>query len=146
MEKMTVVGLRSVDFVDDNGRAVKGYSVYYTMDDPDVNGLMASKLFVQQARWDGLRVKPVPGSTYMVSYYAVGFFQAKSVGDVINYLDRDGGEIDVAYHSWVFYDPVDKSIAGVLGGDDEDEFVQEQLSLFLSQGYSVCTDGLPDDL
>lgn len=83
---------------------------------------------------------------YQNPYYAVGFFQAKSVGDVINYLDRDGGEIDVAYHSWVFYDPVDKSIAGVLGGDDEDEFVQEQLSLFLSQGYSVCTDGLPDDL
>ena len=72
MEKMTVVGLRSVDFVDDNGRAVKGYSVYYTMDDPDVNGLMASKLFVQQARWDGLRVKPVPGSMYMVFYDRYG--------------------------------------------------------------------------
>ena len=42
------------------------------MDDPDVNGLMASKLFVQQARWDGLRVKPVPGSTYMVSYDRYG--------------------------------------------------------------------------
>lgn len=72
MEKLTVVGLRSVDFVNDNGRAVKGYSVYYTMDDPDVNGMMASKLFVKHARWDGLRVKPVPGSTYMVFYDRYG--------------------------------------------------------------------------
>ena len=72
MEKMEVVGTRSVDFKDDNGRQVSGLSLYYLMQSDGVDGRMAGKMFVSAQRLPGLSYLPKPGDHVMVNYDRYG--------------------------------------------------------------------------
>ena len=68
MEKIDIVGLRDVNFTDDNGRTVDGTSVYYLISVDGVQGKMSGKLFVSRERRKQLSFFPSVGDTVMVSY------------------------------------------------------------------------------
>lgn len=71
MEIMTIVGMRYVDFKDDSGKQVSGYSLYYTMKADRVEGVIAGKLFISDDRAAGM-VMPEVGQTYEVFYDRYG--------------------------------------------------------------------------
>lgn len=71
MEIMTIVGIRRVDFKDQQGKHIDGYSLYYTMEADDVNGLSAGKLFVPVERAASLKL-PQPGENVEVMYDRYG--------------------------------------------------------------------------
>lgn len=68
MEVVEVVGLRDVNFTDDNGRYVDGTSVFYLMTADGVEGKMAGKLFVSRERRKQFSFFPAVGDTVAVSY------------------------------------------------------------------------------
>lgn len=72
MEVMEIVGRRKVNFTDDNGRNVNGYSLYYVMDDDNTEGKMAGKMFLSEQRKEGLNYFPAPGEKVKVSYDRYG--------------------------------------------------------------------------
>lgn len=71
MEIMKIVGIRHVDFTDDRGRNVKGYSLYYTMQSDGVEGEMTGKMFLSDEKVAIIRLPPV-GSTVEVLYDRYG--------------------------------------------------------------------------
>lgn len=71
MEIMNVVGTRYVNFKDDSGKQIDGWSIYYTMKADGVTGLIAGKMFVSSQRAESL-VLPQVGSTYEVNYDRYG--------------------------------------------------------------------------
>ena len=72
MEIIEVVGLRDVNFTDDNGRTVDGTSVFYLMQSDGVVGKMAGKVFVGRERRKQLVFFPEVGDTCAVSYDRYG--------------------------------------------------------------------------
>lgn len=72
MERIEVVGTRNVDFTDNNGRQVKGFSLYYLMSSDGVNGKMAGKLFVSAQRASEMSFVPKPGDHVLVNYDRYG--------------------------------------------------------------------------
>lgn len=72
MEKIDIVGLRDVNFTDDNGRTVDGTSVFYLVSADGVEGKMAGKLFVSRERRKQLSFFPSVGDTVAVSYDRYG--------------------------------------------------------------------------
>ena len=72
MEIIEVVGLRDVNFTDDNGRTVDGTSVYYLIQADGVVGKMSGKLFVSRDRRKQMTFFPEPGDTVAVSYDRYG--------------------------------------------------------------------------
>lgn len=71
MEIMTIVGKRYVNFKDDSGKQVSGWSLYYTMKADHVEGVIAGKLFISDER-AGTLILPDVGKTYEVSYDRYG--------------------------------------------------------------------------
>ena len=72
MDKMLIVGLRSVSFEDDNGRMVEGTSFYYLMDADGVTGQMAGKFFLSLKKCDGMDYVPTVGDEVWVFYDRYG--------------------------------------------------------------------------
>lgn len=72
MEKVEIVGVREVNFKDDDGREVSGRSLYYLMEADRVDGKMAGKFFVSAKRWSGLTYAPRVGDRVWVSYDRFG--------------------------------------------------------------------------
>lgn len=61
MEEMRVVGTRSVDFDDKQGRHISGLSLYVTHPETGVDGLVAEKLFVNAERLEASHYVPKVG-------------------------------------------------------------------------------------
>lgn len=72
MEKMQIVGIRELNFKDDNGRQVEGTSLYYLMDDDRTIGKMAGKVFVSAQRRSSMSYFPTPGAEVVVNYDRYG--------------------------------------------------------------------------
>lgn len=75
MEILTVVGRKHVDFKDDQGKVIKGWSLYYTMEDDRTEGLMSGKMFISDDKASGMDI-PSPGQTCAVYYDRYGRPQA----------------------------------------------------------------------
>lgn len=71
MELMKIVGKLYVNFKDDSGKVVSGWSLYYTMKAEHVEGVIAGKLFISDERSSSL-VMPEVGKTYEVFYDRYG--------------------------------------------------------------------------
>lgn len=71
MEKMTIVGKRYVNFKDDSGKVVTGWSIYYTMAADGVIGVMAGKMFISDDRASSM-ILPDVGKSYEVFYDRYG--------------------------------------------------------------------------
>lgn len=71
MEIMKIVGKRHVDFTDDKGRVVKGYSLYYSMKSDGVEGEMTGKMFLSDEKVSVVPLPPI-GSTVEVLYDRYG--------------------------------------------------------------------------
>lgn len=71
MEIMTVVGIRRIDFTDDSGKRINGYSIYYTMEADGVVGLTAGKLYLPAEKAANM-VIPQPGEKVEVMYDRYG--------------------------------------------------------------------------
>lgn len=72
MDEITCVGLREVDFVNNEGDRVSGMSVFYTQQDGNVEGVAAGKLWVPGYKWFELKVQPKVGGKYIVFYNKKG--------------------------------------------------------------------------
>lgn len=72
MDEITCVGLRQVDFVNNEGERVSGTSVFYTQQDDNVEGVAAGKLWVPGDKWFDLKVRPKVGGKYIVFYNKKG--------------------------------------------------------------------------
>ena len=69
MEKVQVVGMRSVSFKDEkDGRQIDGVSLYLLLDHPQVEGKMADKVFVSSQRLSDLPYMPKVGEEVWVDY------------------------------------------------------------------------------
>lgn len=71
MEIILVVGRKKVDFTDDNGKHISGWSIYYTMQDDRTEGLMAGKMFISSDK-AALLDLPSPNQKYEVTYDRYG--------------------------------------------------------------------------
>lgn len=71
MEIMTVVGIRRIDFTDESGKRINGYSIYYTMEADGVVGLTAGKLYLPVEKAANM-VIPQPGEKVEVMYDRYG--------------------------------------------------------------------------
>lgn len=72
MEVIEVVGLREVNFTDDNGRTVDGTSIYFLIFADGVNGKMTGKLFVSRDRKKQMSYFPAVGDEVAVNYDRFG--------------------------------------------------------------------------
>ena len=72
MEIIEVVGLREVNFTDDNGRTVSGTSIYFLMASDGVDGKMSGKLFVSNERKKQMSYFPLIGDEVAVNYDRFG--------------------------------------------------------------------------
>lgn len=67
--KVKVVGLKSVNFKDDNtGREISGTSMYVTYEDPNVIGVRTDKFFIRPSMNFELNLIK-PGSTVVDIYF-----------------------------------------------------------------------------
>jgi len=71
MEIMTIVGIRRIDFTDDSGKRINGYSIYYTMDAEGVIGQAAGKIYLSAEKASGMTL-PNPGDKVEVMYDRYG--------------------------------------------------------------------------
>lgn len=71
MEFIIVVGRKHVDFTDDKGKVIKGWSIYYNMQDDRTEGLMAGKMFISDEKAAGMEI-PAPGTKVEVHYDRYG--------------------------------------------------------------------------
>lgn len=71
MEIMTIVGRKHVDFTDDSGKHIAGWSLFYTMRDDRTEGLMTGKMFIPDAKAAGMTI-PSPGDECEVLYDRYG--------------------------------------------------------------------------
>lgn len=72
MDEITCIGLRHLDFVNNEGERVFGTTVFYTLEDEHIEGLAAGKLWVHGDKWSDLKVQPKVGCKYMVFYNRKG--------------------------------------------------------------------------
>lgn len=72
MEIIEVVGWRRVNFTDDKGKTIDGYSIYFTMESSNVEGKMAGKMFISIDRYQKLNYFPKPGDVVAVQYDRYG--------------------------------------------------------------------------
>lgn len=73
---------------------------------------------------------------YENSFYKFGFFRASEFSDVVCICD----EVGSMYQSWVITDPVTSEVVSIIGGDEEDVYIQEVLEAFKKDGMhcSLC--------
>ena len=74
MEKWKVVGFRKVDFKDQEGRPVKGYTLFLARqsDDPNIVGLEVQKIFISS---DRVPYTPVENEMIGLNYNRYGKIQ-----------------------------------------------------------------------
>lgn len=72
MEQIVIVGIQSVDFTDDTGRAVNGLTFFFTQERDNVTGMAAGKVFVSAAKYAALTYKPAVGDRVRVFYNRYG--------------------------------------------------------------------------
>lgn len=72
MEKITIVGIRNVDFTDQSGKAIKGLSLFYTMEDDNTMGVMTGKMFLSDKKISSLDYIPKAGDVVYVNYDRYG--------------------------------------------------------------------------
>lgn len=72
MEVMTIVGKRSVSFTTEDNKVINGTTFYFTMVSDNVEGEMASKMFVGAERLRNLKYIPAVGEKVVVSYDRFG--------------------------------------------------------------------------
>lgn len=70
-ERVRIIGYRKVDFTDEKGRGIEGYTLYYVqdVDDENVTGQVAGKQFISSKRVDYL---PVLGDDITFRYNKYG--------------------------------------------------------------------------
>lgn len=70
-EVVRIVGYRNVDFTDEHGHKISGYTLYYVQDtdDDDVAGQIAGKQFISSSRCDYI---PVVGDAVIFRYNKYG--------------------------------------------------------------------------
>lgn len=54
--KVTLMGFKSVDFLNDRSERVQGITLFIAYPDENVVGLAAEKKFIAQAVWDGFKI------------------------------------------------------------------------------------------
>lgn len=74
------------------------------------------------------------------SFYSFGFCKFENAGIVVDLCD----EVSPMYQNYIITDPVSGELVAVLGGDTEDEYVQEVLSAFKSDGKICEVYDIPD--
>ena len=72
MDEITCVGLRHMDFVNNEGERVFGTSVFYTQEDEAIEGVAAGKFWVPGDKWFDFKVHPKVGGKYIVFYNKKG--------------------------------------------------------------------------
>lgn len=73
MEVMTFVGRRFVNFTDDKGKQITGWSLFYTMPSDGVEGLMSGKMFISEDKVTQNNIQlPKPGEKCEVYYDRYG--------------------------------------------------------------------------
>ena len=74
MEKWKVVGFRKVDFKDQNGKPIKGYTLFLARDPDDegIIGLEVQKIFISS---DRVPYSPVEGEYIGLNYNRYGKIQ-----------------------------------------------------------------------
>lgn len=77
-EKFVIVGYRNVDFTDEQGRKIEGYTLYYLqdVDDDSITGQIAGKQFISSQRVD---YTPVLGDEVIFRYNKYGKIGAVEV-------------------------------------------------------------------
>jgi len=88
-------GVRRLDFPTDDGKQVKGYTVYYSdaMIGNDCVGEETEKKFVRQDVWEKLDFTPAPGDHVVISYDKKGKVQGIMQVQVENNIN-DGDYYD----------------------------------------------------
>lgn len=78
MEKWKVVGYRKVDFKDQEGRSVKGYSLFLARepDDESITGLEVQKVYISS---DRVQYAPVENQNIGLNYNRYGKIQSIEV-------------------------------------------------------------------
>lgn len=72
MDIINIVGTRNTSFTAQDGRQINGMSVFFTMPDDHVKGLMTGKHFISLDALDGFAVRPAVGARVQVVYNRYG--------------------------------------------------------------------------
>lgn len=112
--------------------AFKGVHTYYRSRD------LQSSLEVGNIYHESLKLDKA--CKFSNSFYAHGFFKCDDVGRIVD----DCEEVGVLYQNYVITDPVSGELVALVGGDDQDEYIQEILEDFKSGGMCL-TPVFPDD-
>lgn len=73
-------------------------------------------------------------------FYGFGFFKCEDTGVVVDFCD----EVSDMYKNYVITDPVTGDLVAVVGGDTEDQYVQEILEEFMVAGMACEHWNFPD--
>ncbi len=84
MDTIKIVGTRNTSFTSRDGKQINGVSVFFTMPDEKVKGLMTGKHFISLDALDGFTVRPEVGASVRVLY--------NRFGKVDDYLAAPAGE------------------------------------------------------
>lgn len=74
------------------------------------------------------------------SFYSFGFCKFDDVGTVVDLCD----EVGDMFQNYVITDPVSGELVALVGGDTEDEYVQEVISAFRDDGRIITVYDVPD--
>lgn len=72
MELITIIGVHSMDFTGNDGRAVAGIRLFYTYQAPNVEGLACDKVFLSVDAVEKLAYVPMLGETVKAYYNRYG--------------------------------------------------------------------------
>ena len=92
---------------------------------------LVGSLYRQNTFLDGLL-------KYENPYYAFSFCKFDSFRDVVSMCDEvDLEEDEDMFQQYVIQDPVTSEVVALIGGDDQDEYIQEVLEAFRSGQYLI---------
>lgn len=77
---------------------------------------------------------------YENSFYKFGFCKISDFGDAVCKCD----EVTDMYQSWVISDPVTAEVVSIIGGDDDDPYIQEVLEAFKTDGMRCSVLSVPE--
>lgn len=72
MDVITIVGKKNVEFKGEKGETVRGVSLFYLMDAPNVEGKETGKYFMSDAKVKSLSYMPRVGDAVRVYYNRFG--------------------------------------------------------------------------
>lgn len=86
MDTIKIVGTRETSFTAADGKQINGTSFYYIMQDENVTGLAAGRVFISSDKLSMLACQPAVGQSVQVVYNRYGkvddFVPAQGVGEV----------------------------------------------------------------